>query len=1731
MMVIVVLVAMAIVATPFALSMRNLESGALLERRQEEARAGAGVALAAARRHLEDTHPYFDQATPLRDTRAELFPEDLPERYPDLLPRDPKGSIRSVRGSDESGKAHLGTASIFLLGNLLGGRTRLTAAVDADATRLTVGDTEGFTPTGLLLVDGELVEYSARGEAEFDELERAFRSANLERSEAVAHDVGADVFDARLVLLVQRGWKASPGSYEPYRRVDGLMDLGLFGEATYTAGDLSRVRELLTVHGDPPRWTSERRVDDLVLNGEGGVDLVLSDASGYGPGTVVRIVDEHGVASYDLVLETVDWGDGWHVSLLEPPPTGVGTASVSTLRRQPVNVNTADPRLLVALVAGLSSQPVRDVVNDVEAAYLAVDMTDLGLEPRADDFVARLADGVEQGLYSGDDVRAAQRVLVDAGLRAGELSVVELAAFLAGTRTPGSSHHVGRVAAAEVASRIAVGKPGSHEDLRGLLDAAVADGALTDTDADLVLRNAIDPGDPQLRGGTAPFTYDSAGVFALEAADVENLPNGRESARAHVREIVSVAPPGESAHLYETQAAFEHALAPGDAGGWTSGPSLLASGPSAGRAPAPAELDDGRPRGEGDPAPIAMGDVLAAGAVALTRAATLLGGRMGPSTDGGRSWLSPAPVRSGLPGALHFDEGVAGALGSTPDGYDFAQGPLRLSLDDVQPPLLTRTTRLLQPFSVEFWTTFDDPSAETVLFDMGADELEDRISLVLREGVLVFRVADTSLADFDTGMPEGRDPPAGEIRYAFDDGLELRAGVPYHVALFAGGARDTQMALFVDGLPRGQRALTTRLSADLGPAGAMDEGASNPRRKIEIPVESTAGFPVRGAIRVGGEIMEYVEKTDDAFVVRAAGPDDPFGGRARRTTVGRDHEASELVELVGYSRPLASEIMARGDADLAGQLGPFAVAEIDPTTLTTEIYVDIVNVGGATSTPTTLLLGTGIDSKASSIPVRGLGGGALASGTFQQDGGYAILYCDYGSVFTGSVSQPGQTGSATLDAFSSAGDFIGGAEFVHYTSFDGSTLNGCARNSLGLPIAVIAGTNSLKGSEGQFFVDGGRPSTWADPRAFITTFDSGFKGSATNGAIPDTARVVVVPVSVTVDGNASEFHPSPTGVLASPPGAGWLVQVGLDFDGSDLTEFVRWDTATTNALVRDDAQAMTDMTDVLGNAAGGQLWNGDQAVSDDLSSDVDAALDFRGQGGTVDGTHETGTRVLPVHVFGRWGSHGHEPVMGLPGRHDVITLVAPDGTREQQIVNYAVSGDLLWGPDFSLVAYRDAVRNEFGWTDERDERNYVDVDRDLDLALQPGGQGARLMEERQLQRRSDLLDLIRRYNTDPRLVTRMLKAPTGELPTAGIARVRFGETYDGRPSRGRATIDELRFQRSDTFGPLLPADRRLLLSDALEFDEDDALTLDTERLYSPLAFVADSVLGKDGFEILGELPQTGGLLLVGEEIVAYTGMDPVETGAVFLAGRALYGSKRARHEKGEPVLPLSFWPASPLADSIGPDDDLLPVADPHAFPAGGGLLWVDEELLAYDRVDDDGLHMPIRPGRGGGGVFRGRFGTEPAQHRAGALVRWQPMRFADDALFGERVPEASFLTLPVVAPGAFFEDVTLRVEGGDPLAPLVGRLVLDRRASPHDDPLTTPGLYALAESETAPGLVTTPIDAQGDLLEIALGVRWLPGAFDPVRGASNAWKIVPRVKAVAVRHVQPTRVLEHEEWR
>jgi hypothetical protein len=435
------------------------------------------------------------------------------------------------------------------------------------------------------------------------------------------------------------------------------------------------------------------------------------------------------------------------------------------------------------------------------------------------------------------------------------------------------------------------------------------------------------------------------------------------------------------------------------------------------------------------------------------------------------------------------------------------------------------------------------------------------------------------------------------------------------------------------------------------------------------------------------------------------------------------------------------------------------------------------------------------------------------------------------------------------------------------------------------------------------------------------------------------------------------------------------------------------------------------------------------------------------------------------------------------------------------------------------VGLRDAVVDTFVQTDASNEDNY-DVEH-LDLA--------------QIFKTDDKSEkVVRELNADARLVTRMVCSPSGELPTGPPAAFHLGEDWSGRRSDGSAIIDELRFYRPQVPGPMLPNNGRYLLVEELKFDEDRELRLGVEDVQFPHVRRHDPVLGADALEVLSQWPQAGGLMLLGEEILGYAGLDPVDTGHVFITARGMYGTARAYHQAGETCQPLLFWPVAPLAASLDEAAARLPLADASAFPPEG-LLLLGEELIAYDGKDGNDLLMPVRHGRGRlleEGLLRGRFGTQADRHDAGALVRWMPARYRDLALLGEDAPESEALPLVVRAPGAAFTELAVTARLPDPLVGLDLRVVPDGLVSPHADPATDPRVLSFTDGGAAGEVrLGGPLFRQADRMDLWFFARWRPGAFDPRNFTAGGWKLAPEVENVVIGHVQPTVVFEHEEGR
>ena len=652
---------------------------------------------------------------------------------------------------------------------------------------------------------------------------------------------------------------------------------------------------------------------------------------------------------------------------------------------------------------------------------------------------------VKDGRCSGLDVRAA----LD------ELDARRRAAGRAGrARAVGAAHGRGR--ALQWPSRSRARRPrrwrggcgrsrwAAPEELRTALDAAVADGVLDDVQRDVVLRNALDPGDAQIEGGTAPFSYESRGVFAIEAAASRNLPNGKEQARARVREIVSPGMGGRERPAASTASATcSRPARAARAAGRPSRSARCARRAARGRRrPARQSRAARPPTGSRRPTP------RRARRTAPARCST--DGRA-RRFEGAGSWAAPAPVRSALPDTLHFDEVAAGLAGQRAARAG-TRAARRCSCRPIRCGPRWPTSRAC--WAASRWSSGSSCTTSTsrpCCSTRGLSEVEDRVLIAMQDRQLVLRVDDTSIKDFEAKMPRrpraagGRDPLRLRRRAAAPRGRALpraghhrrrarpRPGAASWTACRAATARSPRRSprTCLASIGRGRRACrATRVETQGqgGEHGRLPRARRAARRRGDHGVHRQGG---RGLPRALG------------------GRGGSFGGRGRRGTLALDHPASELVELVGWTRPLASTQASRGNGTLGSGLGKWAVAELDPTRARRRDH-DELHARRRGRAPSLDHHRHRPDGDQRTLPVRaGDGLGRWTSDTFSVG---RRLRASSSATTAATSSQarasrrsarrdrPRSTMSATTD-----GGVLGGAEVMRYTGFDGSQLTGRAR--------------------------------------------------------------------------------------------------------------------------------------------------------------------------------------------------------------------------------------------------------------------------------------------------------------------------------------------------------------------------------------------------------------------------------------------------------------------------------------------------------------------------------------------------------------------------------------------------------------------------------------------------------------------------------------------------------------
>jgi hypothetical protein len=391
--------------------------------------------------------------------------------------------------------------------------------------------------------------------------------------------------------------------------------------------------------------------------------------------------------------------------------------------------------------------------------------------------------------------------------------------------------------------------------------------------------------------------------------------------------------------------------------------------------------------------------------------------------------------------------------------------------------------------------------------------------------------------------------------------------------------------------------------------------------------------------------------------------------------------------------------------------------------------------------------------------------------------------------------------------------------------------------------------------------------------------------------------------------------------------------------------------------------------------------------------------------------------------------------------------------------------------------------------------------------------------------------MITRWNLEARDFTRIVKFPSGELPTDSPEEFILGGNLFGDPSPSRGCIDEVRFGSFSTPHPELPSFARYILAEEFEEEDDEnVLRLSSNMLRYNWRDIQDTLL--EEFGILEQIPKDAFLLLVGDEIIACSEVD-TEDGyvAVLPDGRGVFGTEPGVHRPGDSVVVLNFPVVSFLGEDIRAESPGVLVDSTEGFPFSGTVL-VDGELIGYDRIDGDFLSMPEYEPFGeerSRGLFRGRYGTEATDHYEGALVYLFPARYPDLYTPGSDAPELAYFSIGLEAPGAFFHELNWIEKRTAPGADLAVLARIGGRGGWEGDSAKLDDLF-LFEDPADPKRRNFLL-RQGDFIELRIFTRYAQGAFDPLDYSSNVWKHAPVLEALSVECVEPSRVFRHEEWR
>ncbi len=1223
--VLLVLLALLVLCAPFLLGARNAERSSTELADRIEARVLLDGAARHARAVLGDTHPALDR-TPYYDSLDELkVGEDFPPEF--LRPNDPRGEMWRAEAQDVSGRIDLDSAPPQLFANLLGMSSRFTRPIKPDDKEkdLPVSSTRGFEPSGMVWCDGELIRYGKLGESGFETFVRGVGSTSDKwfggPRPPATHAAGAPVFDQRAFAVPL--WRAAgpEGALRELDEIGTLRECGEFALAKATEG---------------------------------------SAAQAIWEGAILAPLFEQG-----SVYARARQGERWqHPVRLAASVSG---GKEGRIRLEPGGVRWINPGTTLQVYDGTTRETALAVeVDNTGTVYL---------------------DRILQNDYSA--WRAEVRVLARRPVNLNTASREVLIALFTNLQVRGRNARIVKDEAETLADVVIESRPltGWEDFLRRVVmpscgleklpnDApvvpralAAGNGFLDELDALALYRNGLNANDSELAFSTLPFAFRSSDVYALELRSTVNAESGAERFNVVREQVEVIVPQRRLMQLWTTQEDYDDELRlTGNAPWWMSAPSatsmfdVLGSNP-----PSRLAANWGTYKGR----LFLPGSISAQGAAPEDLPKNAL--HVFASRDN-TAWIQLWPARLEESGrrqgrVIHFDHETRDPEGRYLPDEPVVRAPNDKLVNWVTPAQVSSGNTggagsLMLPAAGSLWIKPRSKADACILDVAGGTPGSDRLGLFFEKGDLVLRVWD------GTGDHSGTtEMEVGEARYAMDAGQDA-PGMPLdvwsHVAFDVRGTRPDQIALFVNGKTHGVRTPgLTRLAANLDPT------------TTQIRVESILGFPQRGVVRIGDELVEYTLGANNVLDATpiAAGPYAGFGGRlARERTLLQNgarvpeilygangsgqapanvgtHLAGTSVELFGYSMPLRSQAPS-GASNLPVQLGPFLVGIVSKA---------VAGSSSQAGEPITLVLpppligsiplGFGLDGSPSTVtaleikPADTETSQAQLMSAFNPSGGWLLLAQVNLSRLT-PQTLPGQPPGNPINQPHTApphNALVGGAEFIWYTGVQGNQL--------------LLDMNRRGNSTGFKNLGIGR-----DQRAFIVDWSQSILLSnpddPTQYVDPDTRleyEVFVLPISVPCPGAASHFldprtSQPPVQIQTNNTTVAKYVSEYAQFVESqqaERTEWVRYDEINSEHLVRNEDGALRSLFGALTRRGYDDITEGQAPVGP-------------GGGGGGGGTGGTGTGGTGAGGLG--GTGGGAPLAMLSPSASAPTAAAQSTT-------------------------------------------------------------------------------------------------------------------------------------------------------------------------------------------------------------------------------------------------------------------------------------------------------------------------------------------------------------------------------------------------------------------------------------------------------------------------------------